>query len=97
MDRLIYRARIEQGESEPARNSYDLRVLANGHGVIYAYLHDSNCALSYAGVKARAIPASVAEAGGTNEAVARAVRAAMSPRGYRIAYEWTEPEPRAKS
>lgn len=94
MDRLIYRARIADTLN---RNAYDLRVVANGHGMVHAYLHDSVCALAYAGVDAKRIPGSVAEAGGTNEAVARAVRAAMAPHGYRTEYEWTEPEPRAKS
>jgi hypothetical protein len=90
--RLVYRAMIK----DHCGNMNDLRVTANGNGLLRIFLANgvARC-LSYAGIEELKLPASVAQGGKTNKAIAAKVRAAMGPpHVYKLLEEWIEPEPK---
>lgn len=84
--RLVYRAIVR----DRMNNIHDLRVLANEHGLLRIFLTGISRSLSYAGINENALPASVAQSGGSNKNIAAKVKRAMS---IKPTEEWIEPEP----
>lgn len=71
-------------------NVHDLRVTANEHGLLRIFLTGISRSLSSAGINERALPASVAQGGGSNKKIAAKVKLAMDIKPIE---EWIEPEP----